>query len=68
MNTTTPAGNREHPDPLLPTRLERCDRCGASALVGVTLPAGGELRFCGHHARVHATRLLEIGAALRSAL
>ena len=68
MNTTTPAGNREHPVPVLHTRLERCDRCGAAALVRVTLPAGGELHFCGHHARKHSTRLLEIGAAIRSAL
>jgi hypothetical protein len=30
----------------------------------VTLPSGGELQFCGHHARKHAVRLLEIGAGL----
>jgi hypothetical protein len=68
MNATTPAGNREHPVPVLLVRPERCDRCSAAALVRVELPAGGELHFCGHHARKHSTRLLEIGAALRSAL
>lgn len=46
------------------TRLDRCDRCSAAALVRVTLPSGGELQFCGHHARAHEVRLLEIGADL----
>ncbi|HEY8294229.1 MAG TPA: hypothetical protein VIG41_02725 [Micrococcaceae bacterium] len=32
--------------------LDRCDRCGAQAYVRVTLESsGGELLFCGHHAR-----------------
>ncbi|WP_427017216.1 DUF7455 domain-containing protein [Pseudarthrobacter sp. P1] len=37
--------------------LDRCDRCGAQAYVRVVLEAsGGELIFCGHHARsVEAT-------------
>ncbi|WP_394941016.1 hypothetical protein [Psychromicrobium sp. YIM B11713] len=37
--------------------LDRCDRCGAQAYVRVVLEAsGGELLFCGHHARaVEAT-------------
>jgi hypothetical protein len=30
----------------------------------VLLPNAGELLFCGHHARAHAPRLREIGAAL----
>ena len=46
------------------TRLDRCDRCGAAAQVRALLPAGGELLFCGHHAREHAPRLREIGADL----
>jgi hypothetical protein len=46
------------------TRLDRCDRCAAAAQVRALLPAGGELLFCGHHARAHAPRLREIGAAL----
>jgi hypothetical protein len=51
--------------PALPalTRADRCDRCSARALVRVLLPAG-ELLFCGHHARAHEERLLEIGATL----
>jgi hypothetical protein len=68
MNTTTPAGERDRAVTAPLARLERCDRCGAAALVKVTLPTGGELQFCGHHARKHAARLLEIGAGLRSAL
>ena len=50
------------------TRLDRCDRCSAAALVRVTLPRGGELQFCGHHARKHADRLVEIGAGFTSTL
>ena len=67
MNTTTPA-SRDHIVPAPIARPERCDRCGAAALVTVTLTSGGELHFCGHHARRHAAKLLEIGAGLRSAL
>jgi hypothetical protein len=48
------------------TRLDRCDRCSAAALVRITLPKGGELQFCGHHARKHADRLVEIGAGFTS--
>ena len=47
------------------TRRDRCDRCGAAAQVRVTLRAG-ELHFCGHHARQHAARLVEIGADVSS--
>jgi hypothetical protein len=68
MHTTTPASDRDRLVPAPFAQLERCDRCGAAALVKVTLSTGGELHFCGHHARKHATRLLEIGAGLRSAL
>jgi hypothetical protein len=45
-------------------RLDRCDRCVAAAQLRALLPAGGELLFCGHHAREHAPRLREIGADL----
>ncbi|GAA0907583.1 DUF7455 domain-containing protein [Pseudonocardia zijingensis] len=44
------------------TRHDRCDGCGAAARVAVLLPTGGELLFCGHHARKHAPRLRELGA------
>jgi hypothetical protein len=30
--------------------VERCDKCGAQAMVRATL-ASGELYFCGHHGR-----------------
>lgn len=42
--------------------LDRCDRCGAQAYVRVTLGGGGELLFCGHHARQHEERLRELAA------
>lgn len=50
MNTTLTAG------PAL-TASDRCDRCGAQAFVRVTLPTGGTLIFCGHHARKHEEKL-----------
>ncbi|MGM7667493.1 DUF7455 domain-containing protein [Microbacterium sp. A93] len=33
------------------TGADRCDRCGAQAYVRAVLTSGGELLFCGHHAR-----------------
>ena len=36
---------------------ERCDRCGAAAMIRATL-ANGELYFCGHHGREVATPLV----------
>jgi hypothetical protein len=40
------------------TALDRCDRCGAQAYVRAVLEAsGGELLFCGHHARGVETKL-----------
>ena len=35
------------------TAADRCDRCGAQAYLRVTMPSGGELLFCAHHARAH---------------
>ena len=43
------------PAPL--TASDRCDRCGAQAYVQVMLTSGGELLFCGHHARKHLDQL-----------
>ena len=43
------------PNPL--TASDRCDRCGAQAYVRVILSSGGELLFCGHHARKHLSAL-----------
>ena len=38
-------------------RLDRCDRCGAAAMLRAVLSTGGELLFCGHHAREHGPAL-----------
>jgi hypothetical protein len=43
--------------PLPITAVDRCDRCGARAYIRVTLPGGGELLFCAHHGRAHASAL-----------
>jgi hypothetical protein len=50
--------------PVALTAADRCDRCGAAAVVRAILPAGGELLFCGHHAREHSARLEELDAQL----
>jgi hypothetical protein len=47
------------------TAADRCDRCGAAARVRAILPSGGELLFCGHHAREHEARLQELSAELQ---
>ena len=47
------------------TALDRCDRCGAQALVRAVLPAG-ELLFCGHHARKHAEALAAVAVQVDS--
>ncbi|MGH3432576.1 MAG: DUF7455 domain-containing protein [Thermocrispum sp.] len=46
------------------TASDRCDRCGAAAKVRAVLPAGGELLFCGHHARQHEAKLKELEAQI----
>ncbi len=38
-------------EPPVLTGADRCDRCGAQAYVRAVLTNGGELLFCGHHAR-----------------
>ena len=43
---------------------DRCDRCGAPAYVRATLPSGGELLFCAHHARMHEAKLQEMAATI----
>lgn len=47
------------------TAADRCDRCGAAAAVRVILASGGELLFCGHHAREHSARLTELAAVVQ---
>lgn len=49
------------------TALDRCDRCGAAAKVRAVLTTGGELLFCGHHARRHSARLVEVAASVQMA-
>lgn len=39
---------------LLP--VDRCDKCGAAAMVAVRL-ISGELLFCGHHAKAYRTTI-----------
>jgi hypothetical protein len=56
--TTTTA-----PGPAL-TAADRCDRCAAQAYLRVTLPGGGELLFCAHHAREHGERLREVAVSI----
>ncbi|WP_027927345.1 DUF7455 domain-containing protein [Amycolatopsis benzoatilytica] len=47
------------------TALDRCDRCGAAAQVRAVLSSGGELLFCGHHAREHEAKLKELAAEIQ---
>ncbi|MCW4353300.1 hypothetical protein ONR57_08325 [Hoyosella sp. YIM 151337] len=44
------------------TAIDRCDRCGARARVLATLPSGGELLFCQHHANEYTAKLTELEA------
>ena len=46
------------------TGHDGCDRCCAPAKVRALLRTGGELLFCGHHARTHGAGLRDIGAVL----
>ncbi|MEJ3655173.1 DUF7455 domain-containing protein [Pseudonocardia sp. TRM90224] len=48
------------------TLADRCDRCGAAAKVRAVLRSGGELLFCGHHARAHADKLAELQVEVQS--
>jgi hypothetical protein len=48
------------------TTADRCDRCGAAAKVRAVLPSGGELLFCGHHARAHETKLRELSVDMQA--
>jgi hypothetical protein len=50
------------------TAADRCDRCGAAAQVRAVLQSGGELLFCGHHARKHNQRLVELAAQIQGSI
>jgi len=51
------------PTPL--NAVDRCDRCGAQAYVRATLLNGGELLFCGHHAKEYASGLKPLVAKIQ---
>lgn len=40
---------------------DRCDRCSARATALLVLDSGGQLLFCGHHARRYRTALEQVG-------
>jgi hypothetical protein len=48
------------------TASDRCDRCGVAARVRAVLVSGGELLFCGHHAREHSAKLKELAADIQA--
>jgi hypothetical protein len=48
------------------TASDRCDRCGAAARIRAVLVSGGELLFCGHHAREHSAKLKELAADIQA--
>lgn len=45
------------------TALDRCDRCGAQAVLRAVL-SSGELVFCGHHARRFEPALRQVAVRL----
>lgn len=45
------------------TALDRCDRCGAQAVVRATLESG-DLLFCGHHARQYGEALARVAVTV----
>ncbi|MEI9907138.1 MAG: hypothetical protein WDO06_03805 [Actinomycetota bacterium] len=45
--------------------VDRCDRCGAQAYVRAVLISGGELLFCGHHAKEYSVGLKSVVAHLQ---
>ncbi len=47
------------------TAADRCDRCGAQAYVRVLLANSGELLFCAHHNRKHASALIKIAVEIQ---
>jgi hypothetical protein len=47
------------------TAADRCDRCGAQALVRATMASGAELLFCAHHGREYEAGLRAVDADIR---
>lgn len=56
--TVTPTSSPVAP----PSGADRCDRCGAEGKVRVILAAGGDLVFCGHHAREYDETIRAVAA------
>jgi hypothetical protein len=48
----------------VPSLTARCDRCGASARLELTLTSGGELAFCGHHGNRLAADITRIASRI----
>lgn len=44
------------------TAADRCDSCGATAYIRVTMNSGGELLFCAHHGRKNLEALRPLAA------
>lgn len=63
MTSTAPAST-VHGRAAVLTTDDRCDRCGMQAYMRVELSSGGELLFCGHHAREYGPRLRELATVL----
>jgi Zn ribbon nucleic-acid-binding protein len=53
--------------PAPPAAGDRCDRCNAQAKIRVVLPGGGDLVFCGHHAREYDTKIREVASEVVTA-
>lgn len=45
-----------------PATADRCDRCGAQGKVRIVLAGGGDLVFCGHHARQYDSTIRLVAA------
>lgn len=43
---------------------DRCDRCSAQARVRAILPGGGDLMFCGHHAKKYDEHLRKVAVRI----
>lgn len=58
VTTTTTAAPEVSP-------AERCDRCGARAVIRAVMPGGGDLVFCAHHGRQHGAQLRATAVEIR---
>lgn len=52
--------------PAPPSAGDRCDRCQAQGKVRVVLAGGGDLIFCGHHAREYDNKIKEVAVEVVS--